>query len=111
MTRQPSRRQFVQILFSGAGLAAAFGVHTSAEALPSPFASPENLISRVAQKAPHRPDAKLFEEDLFYPDYFAGVWDTESKLISVTCPAGYKLFGRPGSFESAQHVSALLYAT
>lgn len=104
MTWHVSRRQFAQTVFSAASLGAMFAAPGAVEAILSPFAAPENLISRIAQKTPPRPEAKLFEEDLFYPDYFAGVWDTESKLISVTCPAGYKLFGRPGSFESARRV-------
>lgn len=107
MTGQVSRRQFGQLLLSGASLGAIFAAPGVVEAIPSPFSTPENLISRVAQTAPPRPEAILFEEDIFYPDYFVGVWDTESKLISVTCPAGYKLFGRPGSFEYAERVGCI----
>lgn len=104
MSDQLSRRHFARALLLNAALTTEFVKPSSAGALQSPFAAPENL----AQKAPPRPKARLFEEDIFYPDYFAGVWETESKLISVMCPAGYKLFGRPGSFESARRVRFLI---
>ena len=109
MSDQLSRRHFARALLLNAALATEFVKPSSVAALQSPFTAPENLIARFAQKAPPRPKARLFEEDIFYPDYFAGVWETESKLISVMCPAGYKLFGRPGSFESAQRVRFLIW--
>lgn len=102
-----NRRTFAQLVLSS------FSFYTlesarnpsPASAVPSLFASPIDLISRVGERAPKRPPEKLFGEDIYYPDFFAGVWKTESKMISVTCPSGYKLFGRPGTFEAAQRVS------
>lgn len=41
--------------------------------------------------------------DLYYPAWFAGVWDTTSTLRAVGAPAGYKLFGRPGAYEQAMN--------
>lgn len=80
--------------------------HEASAILNLPFAKPEDLIARTRQGAPKRPVRHLFQNDIYYPDYFAGVWNTESTLVSVTCPAGYKLFGRLGTFENAQRVSS-----
>lgn len=102
------RRHFLQKLTSGMslGLLGASSCAREASAIVTlPFTKPEDLIARMRQGAPKRPVTHLFQNDIYYPDYFAGVWNTESTLVSVTCPAGYKLFGRPGTFENAQRVS------
>lgn len=39
--------------------------------------------------------------DLYYPDWFSGLWETTSTLRAVGAPAGYKLFGRSGAYEQA----------
>lgn len=108
MVIRASRRQLLHYVTATSSLylAALLTTPDETQAVPNLFLSkPEDLKLRVAQRAPPRPKARLLTPDIFYPDYFVGTWDTESKMISVTCPAGYKLFGRPGSFESAQKVS------
>lgn len=102
-----NRRQFASIVLQSLALSTGFSIsgQRSAEGAFGPFVAPEDLKIRLAKGAPGRPEEKLFQEDIFYPDYFAGVWKTESKLLSVSCPAGYKLFGRTGAFEQARAVS------
>lgn len=70
----------------------------------NPFAEQQDLISHLEHAIPHPPISKIFQRDLYFPPSFQGTWDTYSTLLSVACPAGYKLFGRQGSFESAQKV-------
>lgn len=111
MSFEVGRKEFTRTVFAAASFSALSAIYSprQTDAFASPFAAPMDLVARVGQRAPRRPEERLFEEDLFYPDYFAGVWKTESKLVSVTCPAGYKLFGKPGSFEAAQRVSMRHY--
>lgn len=106
MSLDVNRRGFAQLALSSLSVFVLKGAlaPSPSAAIASPFATPIDLIARVGQRVPRRPQEKLFEDDIYYPDYFAGVWRTESMLISVTCPAGYKLFGRPGTFEAVQRV-------
>lgn len=76
-------------------------------ALPFPLEKPEAVIDRLNRSAPPQPKHKVYAKDLFYPDHFLGAWTVRSTLLSVQCPAGYKLFGRPGSFEDVQKVSVV----
>ena len=39
--------------------------------------------------------------DVFYPDWFNGVWSTESTTLSVEAPAGIALFGGNRSYQAA----------
>lgn len=101
------RRHFLRTLTSGVSLSLLSTSLSPSEAQATiniPLAKPEDLVARIGQNASRRPVTHLFQDDIYYPDYFAGVWNTESTLVSVTCPAGYKLFGRPGSYENAQRV-------
>lgn len=66
----------------------------------------QDLMTRVT-KVNVPPLQGLFQKDLYFPEFFAGTWDVESTLLSVECPAGYKLFGRQGSFEAAQSVGTM----
>lgn len=102
------RRRFSASIISSATI---WAVETicprGAHALSSPFAQREDLSLRLGRQAPGRPGANIFSDDLFYPNYFAGVWKSKSTLKSVACPAGYKLFGRMGSYEAAMEVSII----
>eukprot|EP00737_Agarophyton_chilense_P004567 gb/GEZJ01005840.1/.p1 GENE.gb/GEZJ01005840.1/~~gb/GEZJ01005840.1/.p1 ORF type:complete len:173 (-),score=16.79 gb/GEZJ01005840.1/:375-893(-) len=73
-----------------------------AEAVYNPFGPPPDLVMRLKQRTPEEMAERLFQEDLHYPEFFAGKWKSISTLLSVACPAGYKLFGRTGAFEEAK---------
>lgn len=101
-----SRRNFGD-LFANVAIASAISTlePTSTLGVSLPGAQKERLVFRLLQAAPGRPKNQITAKDLFYPIYFAGLWKIRSTLLSVACPAGYNLFGRPGSYEAAVNVS------
>lgn len=102
-----SRRTFNRTSLAGIASSILFhhGIIRSAQAISSPFATPDDLAQRLVTRLTREPASKLYQSDIFYPEYFTGLWQTESTLLAVECPAGYKLFGRPGSFEATKEVS------
>lgn len=101
-----SRREFLRISLSFVACAESLvQAPRPAEAFSNIFAAPEDLPTRLEQRVSQEIPERIFQSNLYFPDYFTGTWDTESTLLSATCPAGYKLFGRPGSFEEATKVS------
>lgn len=99
-----TRRTFHRLALSLAATRLSGTNLESVDALPL-LQRPEDLVKRLGKKAPGLPSQHVFQTDLFYPDYMAGVWETQSTLRGVACPAGYKLFGPSGSFEMAEKVS------
>ncbi|KAI0567599.1 hypothetical protein FGB62_1g315 [Gracilaria domingensis] len=99
-----SRRDMMRWAIAGISLFSLGQTPQSVEAALNPFASPPDLVKRLKQKTSEEMTERLFQEDLYYPDFFAGTWKTSSTLLSVACPAGYKLFGRTGSFEEAKKI-------
>lgn len=106
-----SRRSFTSLTLSAtlAHLVSTSGVivhPTKARALWFDNELPETvLLGRVTGNGLEEPRRKLYSDDLYYPLHFRGLWKVRSTLVSVQCPAGYKLFGQRGSFERAQQVS------
>jgi len=45
---------------------------------------------------------RLNSEDVFYPDWMAGIWSSASTLTGVQSPAGETAFGPPGSLDNAR---------
>lgn len=102
-----SRRDIVRWAVSGiSGVFLGSLVPRPAEAIYNPFAPPPDIVARLKQRLSEEAPERRFQEDLYYPTFFAGTWKTNSTLLSVACPAGYKLFGRLGSFEDAKKVSS-----
>lgn len=48
---------------------------------------------------------RLKSEDVFYPEWMAGIWSSASTLTGVQSPAGETVFGPPGSLDNARKVS------
>mmetsp|Transcript_23084 Transcript_23084/g.92367 ORF Transcript_23084/g.92367 Transcript_23084/m.92367 type:complete len:298 (+) Transcript_23084:317-1210(+) len=45
---------------------------------------------------------RLNSEDVFYPEWMAGIWSSASTLTGVQSPAGETVFGPPGSLDNAR---------
>lgn len=99
------RRRFLALAYSTVAMSVVEAIRPrGVYAFQSPFAKREDLVIRLSRQSPGRPNGDMFGDDLFYPNYFAGVWKSKSTLKAVASPAGYKLFGRPGSYEAAVDV-------
>lgn len=100
-----SRRCFLMTaIYATPAMCALLSNVRPSNAIPFLTEKPESVLSRLNRAAPGQPKRRVYANDFFYPDYFLGAWTVRSTLLSVQCPAGYKLFGRPGSFEEAQKV-------
>lgn len=100
-----SRRCFLTtVIYAAPTMCALLSNARPSIGIPFMTEKPESVLSRLNRAAPGQPKRKVYANDLFYPDYFLGAWTVRSTLLSVQCPAGYKLFGRPGSFEEVQKV-------
>ena len=80
-------------------LAALAFLPTHADAAPS---NAVDLRTRYLQRAPGRLATQWRVAELELPPWCKGTWMATSTLRSITAPAGYKLFGRTGSYEAAR---------
>lgn len=60
------------------------------------------LESRVTENLMSPPTYGLENSDIFYPSYFAGVWNVTSEMTDVYAPCGLALFGGNTTFENAK---------
>ena len=100
---EPSRRGDAsrrEALASAAAMTAAAA--SPALALPSDNAGAlTTLRRRAGQRTGALPSYGLDARDVYYPDWFSGLWRVESKAIDVSAPLGPGLFGGNASLAAA----------
>lgn len=101
-----TRRVFWQATLAGLTCSAAVPTVFATELFPNILSKPQDLSARLSEPALPRPPPALFAPDLYYPESFLGTFTVSSVCVSVTCPAGERLFGRPGAFATAREVRA-----
>eukprot|EP00980_Cylindrotheca_fusiformis_P020985 scaffold7987_cov200-Cylindrotheca_fusiformis.AAC.14 len=114
--RTSSRRRFVQASALG-GITAAIPhvVPSDASSADTPaamtFGSAASSVelgsglleSRVMENLMNPPTYGLEIPDIYYPSYFAGVWEASSVATRVEAPCGVPLFGGNNTFTAAQN--------
>lgn len=60
------------------------------------------LESRVLENVMSPPPYAMEGSDVFYPDWFAGVWNVKSLTTDVQSPCGTMLFGGNATFDKAR---------
>lgn len=104
-----SRRQFMQASALGGIATSVFiapVVASAADSFGSTAKSVELgsglLESRVMEDLMNPPTYGLEIPDIYYPSYFAGVWEASSAGTGVEAPCGVPLFGGNNTYTAAQ---------
>eukprot|EP00638_Chattonella_subsalsa_P010001 CAMPEP_0117756972 /NCGR_PEP_ID=MMETSP0947-20121206/14431_1 /TAXON_ID=44440 /ORGANISM="Chattonella subsalsa, Strain CCMP2191" /LENGTH=330 /DNA_ID=CAMNT_0005576731 /DNA_START=28 /DNA_END=1020 /DNA_ORIENTATION=+ len=100
-SRSVSRRDFVasSLLFGGTATQLPKGVYAADE---DQATAPETLKFRLGMKE-IGPSVKVMQaEDVYYPEWFAGLWDSYSTTRDIEAPMGIELFGGNRTWEIAQ---------
>jgi hypothetical protein len=100
---QSTRRDFVQItVASSASASLVPSVGHAMEVESSSNLQIGLLESRVLENVLSPPPYQLEGSDIYYPDYFQGVWNVLSTTKEIQAPCGILLFGGNNTFSRAQ---------
>lgn len=99
LTAHNNRRQIVQsiIATTATTLVTNYGSSAVAEVLENGL-----LESRVLENVLSPPPYGMEGTDVFYPSYFTGVWNVDSKTTEIQAPCGVLLFGGNRTYDRAQ---------
>jgi len=94
---QQSRRKVVQTIATGTPFVFANHPSGAEETLENGL-----LESRVLENVLGPPPYGMEGTDIFYPSYFNGVWNVDSKTTEIQAPCGIVLFGGNNTYARAQ---------
>ena len=96
---QATRRQTIQTI------ASSLLIPSVAQAVDAESSLLENglLESRVLENVLSPPPYQMEGSDIYYPDYFNGLWNVFSTTTEVKAPCGVQLFGGNNTYARAQN--------